>query len=94
MHSVDQQRTGQITFLDHAKFVAQSHDLPVELGRGDQGLHRRGAEKIDEARAVADGGSVRLPREAAAAGKNADTIYLSPMTGGITPRGWRFDRCA
>ena len=71
--AVDQQQVGEIAGLDHAELVAHAHDLAAVFGRGEDRLHRREAEHVDEGLEVLGVGALRRPGEAVvAADQHAD----------------------
>src|SRR5258708_22187619 len=73
----DQQQVGEVPFLDLAELVAPHHDLAPELRRGQQRLHRREPEILDEIFQVLRVGAVRDPREAVVTARDpGDTVAL------------------
>src|SRR4029077_7590192 len=75
--AVHQEEIGEIARLYLAELVAHLHDLPAELGRRDDGVHRREVEQLDEMLDIPRVRADRVPGEAViAAGQDAHAPLL------------------
>jgi hypothetical protein len=86
--AVDEQEIGEVPGLHLAQLVGPQHDLATPCGGGDDRLHRREAEQLDEVLQVPRVGAVRGPSEAVVAARedlDADGFKASETPGCTAP---------